>query len=361
MSTLSFPAVPAWVRLQAALSAVAMVVFAVRSVQTMQMMTSVGAPMPWSRVLITQGAFWIAWSLWAGALVPLVRRIVDHRPAPGLSAVALVALAAAPVLVVPALSLPAHQLTFDAGHGWPASYAHILSFNALTNLLLGATIVGVVYGWLTVERARRLEVTAARLHGQLADARLETLRARLDPHFLFNALNSIAVLARRGRNAEVEQMVTGLAGLLRHSLDASSAQLVTLGVELAALRQYLEIEGVRHGDRLRAVVDVPGDLHGRLVPSLLLQPLVENAVRHGFTGPDTPLRLEVRAAGTPDRVTLTVTDDGAGLDPDAASGPGLGLGNTRARLAGLFGDRASLTLGPGPSGRGTRVVVSIPG
>jgi LytS/YehU family sensor histidine kinase len=155
-------------------------------------------------------------------------------------------------------------------------------------------------------------------------------------------------------------MVTRLAGLLRHSLESSRAQLVTLGVELTALRHYLEIEQVRHGARLIVTVDVPDALHDRIVPSFLFQPLVENAVRHGFTGPHDPLRLEVRATATAERLTLTVTDDGAGFQEDDSLPEGVGLGNTRARLAGLYGEGASLTLTPGPGGRGTSVSVTLP-
>jgi LytS/YehU family sensor histidine kinase len=203
-------------------------------------------------------------------------------------------------------------------------------------------------------------VTAARLGAQLAQAQLDTLRAQLDPHFLFNALNSIAVLARRGRVHEVEQMVTRLAGLLRHSLESSRAQLVTLRVELAALRHYVEIEEVRHGDRLVATVDVPEALLDRVVPSFLLQPLVENAIRHGFTDPQRPLHLAVSARAEPGGLVLMVVDDGAGVGDRGVTDAGVGLGHTRARLAGLYGGRASLVLAPGEAGRGTRVTVRLP-
>jgi two-component sensor histidine kinase len=350
----------AWLRLQAVLSATALVVFAARAIQTSNLMASVGAPIPWSTVLVTQGAFWIAWSLWAGAAVLLVRRIVERHPTRRADIVMLVVLAVAPILIVPALSVPFHKLALEPGQGWPATFTHIVAHNAITNLLLGATVVGIAYGYLTLQRARRFEVAAARLHGQIADAQLETLRARLDPHFLFNALNSIAVLARRGQAEPVEQMVTRLAGLLRHSLEASRAQLVTLGVELTALRHYLEIEQVRHGARLVVTVDVPEMLHDRVVPSFLLQPLVENAVRHGFSGPHHQLHLEVRATGTAEQMTIAVTDDGAGFAGTDRAPEGVGLGNTRARLAGLYGERATLTLTRGRDGHGTRVSVTLP-
>jgi LytS/YehU family sensor histidine kinase len=193
----------------------------------------------------------------------------------------------------------------------------------------------------------------------LADAQLTTLRAQLDPHFLFNALNSVSVLARRGQVQDVDRMVGRLAGLLRHSLESSRAQLVTLRVELTALQHYLEIEQVRHGERLVVSVDVPDALRDRVVPSFLLQPLVENAIHHGFTDSLQSLHLEVVAREKEGTLTLTITDDGAGL-PGAGVPDGVGLSTTRARLAGLYGSRASLDLRPGDGGRGVRATVQIP-
>jgi two-component sensor histidine kinase len=349
-----------WLGLTAVLSAIAFVVFAVRAAQTFEIMAAVNAPVPWRTVILTQGAFWVAWSLWVLALVPLVRRVVERRPGPLASVAQMALLVAIPVVIVPALSLPVHKVVMVEGQGWPATFSHISGHNALTNLLLGAMVVTMTYGYLSVQRAGRLEMTAARLHGQLANAQLETLRAQLNPHFLFNALNSIAVLARRGRSDAVEQMVTQLAGLLRYALESARVQLLPLSEELTALSQYLAIEQVRHGSRLQVELDVPQALQRRLVPSFLLQPLAENAIRHGFIGADTVLHLTVQAEGSADRLILAVTDDGAGLERSDHSPDGVGLGNTRARLAGLYGKRAALTLSAGPEGRGVRVTVTVP-
>jgi LytS/YehU family sensor histidine kinase len=232
--------------------------------------------------------------------------------------------------------------------------------NFPTNVLLGVAMVGVANGYLGLQRARRLELATARLHAQLANAQLETLRAQLNPHFLFNALNSIAVLARRGQMEPVEQMVTRLAGLLRHSLDSARSQLVPLRVELEALRHYLEIEQVRHGARLDVSWAIADALHDRIVPSFLLQPLVENTIRHGFDDPTRPLHVVIGAATTDQHLVLTVSDDGAGLASRDVPEDGIGLGHTRARLAGLYGGRATLTLAPGDNGRGARVTIALP-
>jgi LytS/YehU family sensor histidine kinase len=244
---------------------------------------------------------------------------------------------------------------------WPitSAYGHMATHDVLTNVLLSATIVGVVYGYLSLQRARHLEVAAAQLNEQLTRSQLDTLRAQINPHFLFNSLNSVAVLARRGKGAEVEHMVTRLADLLRHSLESSRAQLVTLRVELEAVRRYLDIEQVRFGERLVVVTEVADDLSDELVPSFLLQPLAENAVRHGFVDSTRPLHVTVRAVrDVTGGLTIIVADDGAGVRGD--SNDGVGLANTRARLQGLFGERASLGRAAGERGVGTVVTVVLP-
>jgi LytS/YehU family sensor histidine kinase len=198
------------------------------------------------------------------------------------------------------------------------------------------------------------------LSEQLTRSQLETLRAQLNPHFLFNSLNSIAVLARRGKVADVEHMVTRLAELLRHSLESSRAQIVTLRVEIEAVRRYLEIEQVRFGDRLHVNTDVSPELLDTLVPSFVLQPLVENAVRHGPVDARTPLHVSVRATATEGQLVITVCDDGAGIPDGGVAPEGVGLANTRARLRGLYGDAASLALSLGANGRGTIVALALP-
>jgi two-component system, LytTR family, sensor kinase len=349
-----------WFRLQLLLSGVVLAVAAVRVAQMVQLMSQAGAPLDWSPLLATESAIWLGWVLWGSAVIPLVRKLVERPEKSGTTIPALLVLVVAPTLVVPLVASPVHWAVFSGNATWPAAFLHMVRHNAVTNLLLGATYVGVVQGYLSIQRARRLEVTTARLNTQLADAQLDTLRAQLDPHFLFNALNSIAVLARRGQVQDVERMVTRLAGLLRHSLESSRAQLVTLRVELVALKYYLEIEQVRFGDRLIADIDVPETLLERVVPSFLLQPLVENSIRHGFTDPERPLHLQVRAREAGGRIVLTIIDDGAGITNPGGPRDGLGLGASRARVAGLYGGGATFDLAPGDGGRGTRVTITLP-
>jgi signal transduction histidine kinase len=349
-----------WLRLQAALSATALIVVLSRSMQIMHATHDTGAIALWGPILATQGAFWLGWSLWAGALVPLVRRLVDRPPSRAAGVSVLVALAVIPPFVVPLVYAPVHWLMFE--RIWPITqaYGHMATHDVLTNVLMSATIVGVVYGYLSLQRARRLEVAAAQLNEQLTRAQLDTLRAQLNPHFLFNSLNSVAVLARRGKVIEVEHMVTRLADLLRHSLESTRTQFVTMRVELEAVRRYLDIEQVRFGDRLVVSLDVEDGIMEWPVPSFLLQPLVENAVRHGLVDSRSPLHIRVYATVRGGQLTVVISDDGAGIDSGDEGRNGIGLANTRARLRGLYGDAASLTLSSGDRGVGTTVTVVLP-
>ncbi|MEO8032460.1 MAG: histidine kinase [Gemmatimonadota bacterium] len=358
MTILESPQRPASsVSIPVILGAVALAVTVARTVTMVQQFAAAAVATPWGHLLPTEAAIWLGWLLWGAALVPLMAGVVDHPAARGSTAWKLILLILLPVGLVPLVAAPVHWAGF--GGTLPQTWLHMLLHNGLTDLLLGMAFVGVAYSSLSLRRARLLEVTAARLNAQLADAQLETLRAQLDPHFLFNALNSIAVLARRGLTGDVEQMVTRLAGLLRHSLESSRAQLVTLGAELAAVRYYLEIEQVRYADRLVVRLDVPEALHAAIVPSFLLQPLVENAIRHGFTDATHPLHLEVGVEALTDGVRITIANDGAGLI-EGGRRDGVGLGHTKARLAALYGACASLSLRPGPSGAGAIVVIELP-
>ncbi|HLT47743.1 MAG TPA: histidine kinase [Rubricoccaceae bacterium] len=213
-------------------------------------------------------------------------------------------------------------------------------------------------------RYREHQAEAARLEAQLAEARLSALRMQLNPHFLFNTLHAVSALVERDP-AGVRLMVARLSALLRHVLDGSPAQEVPLRDELAFLRLYLDIQRVRFQGRLEVVEDVEPAALDALVPNLLLQPLVENAVEHGVSRVEDGLgRVEVRARiepspDGPDRLVVTVRDNGPGPGPSGTRGSGVGLANTEARLAALYGGAAGLRLAAAPDG-GASAVVTLP-
>jgi two-component system LytT family sensor kinase len=212
------------------------------------------------------------------------------------------------------------------------------------------------------EEATRLRAHAAELHAQLAEARLAALRTQLDPHFLFNTLHAISTLVERDPRG-VRRMIARLSELLRTSLEEGSEPEVPLGKELAFLNRYLEIMQIRFQGRLEVDTHVDPNVSDALVPTLILQPLVENAVKHGVSKVAGVGRIEIRALrDADDRVVLSVRDNGPGLDGGAHAPreEGVGLANTRARLEQLYGADQSLTLRSSSDGVGLVAEVTLP-
>lgn len=216
------------------------------------------------------------------------------------------------------------------------AFQAVLIRSLVNNQFQSWLIIGVGHALLFSQRARERERQATVLQSQLADARLAALASRLNPHFLFNALNSIAELVHRDAVA-ADRMIVGLSALLRSSLEKTAAQEVALQEELRLVGYYLDIEKIRLGERLRVQWQVDSDTLAAQVPPLLLQPLVENAVRHGISRRLTPGLLVVRAHHASGRLVLEVQDDG-GASTAASPGCGTGLQTTRARLEHLYGD-----------------------
>jgi signal transduction histidine kinase len=226
------------------------------------------------------------------------------------------------------------------------------------------TTLGCVYAFAYFVEAKEREAQAARLAAQIAEARLGALRMQLHPHFLFNSLNAITVLVRDQDTAAAGRMLALLSDVLRQVLRTDRAHEVSLADELTFLEQYLAIEQVRFSDRLRVVIDVDDSLRDAAVPPFLLQPLVENALRHGISRRDSAGRIEISARKAGGDLVLEVRDDGPGIDPTAsprAESNGVGLTNVRERLTTMYGACASVKLqSPAEDGCGTRAVVTLP-
>jgi len=213
-----------------------------------------------------------------------------------------------------------------------------------------------------VERVQRFRAQsaedaarAARLESDLRQARLRALEAQLRPHFLFNALNTISSLVRGGEDDAAVRAVAALGDVLRGSLRQTAPE-VALRDELMLARRYLDLERARFGEAVSFTFDTEPATGGALVPSLVLQPLVENALKHG-RGLDGKARIEIRARSSGERLRLEVQDAGKGPAPGAPEG--IGLSNTRARLEQLYGDRGRLDLRPAPGG-GALAIVEVP-
>lgn len=207
------------------------------------------------------------------------------------------------------------------------------------------------------EEAIRLQAQTAQLQAQLADARLAALRTQLDPHFLFNTLNAISALVETDPRG-VRRMIARLSELLRNSLEGRHDAEIPLDQELGLATRYLEIMQIRFGDRLDVVIRVEPGLETALVPNLILQPLVENAIKHGVSDIEGIGRIEITARRDGSRLLISVRDNGAGLSAQQAT-EGVGLRNTRARLAQLYGEEQSAELKPGEGG-GVVIELSLP-
>jgi LytS/YehU family sensor histidine kinase len=209
-----------------------------------------------------------------------------------------------------------------------------------------------------VRERERLRQAEARAH----EARLAALRLQLQPHFLFNALNAVSTLVAEGRAAEANRMLARLSDFLRTTLERKDAAEVPLSDELDFTRQYLDIEEVRFGERLRVRIDVDPTTHGALVPPMILQPLVENAVRHAIVARAEGGAIGIVASRENGFLRLGVDDDGPGApSPGGLTGSrrGLGLAHTRQRLEELYAGRAELSLGESPAG-GFSVSLRLP-
>jgi two-component system LytT family sensor kinase len=220
-------------------------------------------------------------------------------------------------------------------------------------LILGAWHAATFY-----QRYVQRERTALQLESRLAQAQLEVLRTQLHPHFLFNTLHAISVLVREHSNDAADRMITLLSDLLRMTLENAGAQEVTLAQELEVLERYLEIQKTRFGERLHVAYEIDQQNLDALVPNLMLQPLVENAIRHGISQRAEGGSIEISAAAEGSWLNVRVRDDGPGL-PAGVFQEGLGLMNTRARLEHLYGPDHNFVLTARPGG-GLTVGFTIP-
>jgi len=241
----------------------------------------------------------------------------------------------------------------------PAAIAHVIATEAHIGLVVYWLIFGIVRGLDYYVRYRAGELRAANLQTRLVRSQLDALRTQLHPHFLFNTLNSISVLMRKDVDA-ADRMLVQLSSLLRVTLSANDAHEIPLEQELEILERYLEIEKIRFEDRLTVRMDVDPALRDALVPQLLLQPLVENAIRHGISEREAAGVVEIRAERSDGIVRLEVRDNGPGMRaPSPNRGEGVGLSNLRARLEHLYGAHASLVTRDADGG-GAIVVAAVP-
>jgi LytS/YehU family sensor histidine kinase len=239
---------------------------------------------------------------------------------------------------------------------WLTGFWIYLLFSTLAlQCFVYAAIVAATHGVEYYRRSREREQIEARL----ADTRLQLLSVQLQPHFLFNTLNTIAEMVHHDAE-KADRMITGLSDLLRRALDLEARQEIALEEEMGLLGRYLDIQKTRFDDRLSVTTRIADDVSEAQVPVLLLQPIVENAIRHGMGARATGGSISIEAKRVASRLVITVTDDGPGIADEALSGrQRRGLRNTRERLEALYGTAHALDLTNLPAG-GAQIAVEIP-
>ena len=312
---------------------------------------------PPTAVLVVVVALWVALTLpqarlirralaatWSRAATPVARGGRVLGPI-GLHAVTVLAQA-----------WPALRATFDGLPSGPALFRVVVRHDALVGVIVALMAYALEHQHAARTRAQR----EALLRDEASRAQLQVLRMQLDPHFLFNSLNAISALVDDDPVA-AQRMIEHLSGFLRQTLEHAEHAEITLAEEIALVRSYLEIERVRFGERLEVDIAVDPSLDDALVPMLILQPLVENAVRHGIQPSADGGTVHVHAHADGAALRVEVTDDGVGVPPvfSATGSRGLGLRNTAERLVRSYGTAASLNV-TGDARGGTRATVVLP-
>jgi signal transduction histidine kinase len=332
--------------------------------QTVAIMRLEGRTHPWPPLFLIEFVLWLPWALATPSIVDLAQRypIIRNVNARTL-ALHLGAFAAISVVVESWYAWLQTLFNPWGNKRWPTfvdTFSTSLVYQILTFVIAYALILTATYLVDAKSRITRQATEAARLNEQLTRAQLTALRGQLEPHFMYNTLNTIAGLVRDGRNAAAVNMVVGLSELLRRALEDSHRTEVTLAEEVEYLQRYVDIQKIRFGDRLNVDVDIPDELLQAQVPSLLLQPLVENAIKHGISRRVAGGSIRVAGACRERTLCLTITNDGTCTQEDLdATGTGVGLVNLRSRLQLLHGDRSDLVL-QRVRGEGVEVVVTLP-
>jgi hypothetical protein len=332
--------------------------------QTILVMHAEGRHQPWLPLFAIELVSWLPWALATPLVVALARRHpVLHAPT-WRAVVAHVGAFAVLSIVTESWSAWLQVLFNPWGNRqWPSfvnTVGTTLVFQALTFLVVYMLVLSLTDLVDARGRIAHQAAEAARLNEELSRAQLAALRRQMEPHFMYNALNSIAGLVRDMHGEEAISMIVGLSEFLRRATEDSHRSQVTLAEEVEYLQRYLGIQKVRFGERLQVSVEIPADLLRAQVPNLLLQPLAENAIKHGIARRLAGGLLRVTGARHEGDLRLSIYNDAPALEADWQAAPtGVGVHNLRTRLHILHGERSGLQLQRAGAG-GVEVVVTLP-
>lgn len=313
-------------------------------------------PVNWSQLFINFLSLWYIWALMYPLILWVSRRFPLERGYWKRSlAVHIPALVIFPITHLLCYSVLLHSLgTVEEGLGMTIEYLFRrgFAFRVITYGLLLAISYSVDY----YQKFRERELSASRFEARLAEARLQVLTMQLQPHFLFNTLHAISSLMHKNVEA-ADEMIARLGELLRVTLESDGVQEVPLKQELDILQHYLDIEKIRLGDRLTVHLEIQPEMYTVSVPNLILQPIVENAIRYGMATRPAGGTLEIKASESDGMLRISISDNGPGMSSSIREG--IGLTNTRTRLQQLYGSRQRFSL-TSEASRGTTVTLEIP-
>jgi two-component system, LytTR family, sensor kinase len=318
----------------------------------------------WLPLFITELAIWLPWALATPWIIGLARRYPIIRGTTVRTLAVHVCAFIAISVVVEAWSAALQVLFNPWGNKRPPTFwdtwSIALLYQVLIFLIAYVLVLTITYLIDSRENVARQMTETARLNEELSKAQLAALRRQMEPHFMFNTLNSIAALVRDRRNDAAVSMIVGLSEFLRRASEDSHRSQVTLREEVEYLQRYVDIQKVRFGERLHVSVDIPAHLLDVPVPNLLLQPLVENAIKHGIGTRVAGGTVRVAGERREGSLYLCVYNDGPIFRKDwETNSGGVGLANLRTRLQILHGSAADLTMAPGGSD-GVEVIVTLP-
>jgi anti-sigma regulatory factor (Ser/Thr protein kinase) len=331
-----------------------------------EMLHNPGMHHSWWRIAFWQLCVWYFWGCLSPLILGLGRRVSFEGPSwyRGLLVHVFAGVLFSAVHIAAATGLKMLIKPFDV---WTESYPYWEQYwLGLRNFFLSdfavyCAILGVGYAFDYRERYRERESMASQLKAQLAEAQLESLKMQLHPHFLFNTLHTIAGLVRSNEKKPAVNMIAGLSDLLRHALDSANEQEVPLREEVKFIELYLDIQKVRFSDRLAVRLEIAPETLNAMVPNLILQPLVENAIRHGTSLKDSAGTIVIESYCDDDMLHIRVCDDGPGLQSGwrMEESEGIGLTNTRERLRHLYGSAHRFDL-RNSTGGGMTAAIAIP-
>ncbi|MFZ6758194.1 sensor histidine kinase [Undibacterium sp. Ji50W] len=357
MKTSTYPSTNSWRYVAGAWLALALF----DATQTVVTMQTMGMHHAWVTLFAVTAASWAVWVLATPAVLALLQRfpLRTKQVTPwGVHAAACMVIGVVWATWAALLEHATNPLAYSSG---PGAFADIWQAKFLGNLVGDVILYGAIMTLsMTLEAYKRLaqqQAASARLSELLAQTQLAALRLQIEPHFIFNSLNAVTGLIREEKGNVAIAMIAALGDLLRRVTDQSDRQFVALEEEIAFLRKYLDIQQMRFAERLRYHMDIPDELMQAQVPDFILQPLVENAIKHGIAKRAKGGELRVLATRDGALLTLSVYNDGALLPEQIRDG--VGISNARQRLMMLYGNEQTLTL-QNRAGSGVLATVTVP-